>query len=50
MMAVALSVIVVWAGILLGCVTNRPVTFWITSIFFVVYLIVEGWCRVVRRE
>jgi zinc/manganese transport system permease protein len=50
MMAVVLSVVVVWAGILLGCVTNRPVTFWITSIFFVVYLAVEGWCRAVRRE
>ena len=49
-MAVVLSVVVVWAGILLGCVTDLPVTFWITSIFFLAYLAVEGWCRVVRRE
>jgi len=50
LMAVALSVAVVWVGILLACVTNRPVTFWITAIFFAVYLVVEAWCRVVRRE
>ena len=30
-MSVALGVLVVWAGILLACVTNLPVTFWITS-------------------
>jgi zinc/manganese transport system permease protein len=49
-LAVALSVVVVWAGILLGCITDRPVTFWITALFFAVYLAVETWCRVVRRE
>jgi hypothetical protein len=49
-MAVALSVLVVWTGILLACITNRPPTFWITSLFFAVYLAVEGWCRAVRRE
>jgi len=50
LLAVALSVLVVWTGILLACITNRPPTFWITSLFFAVYLAVEGWCRAVRRE
>ena len=49
-MAVALSVLVVWTGLMLDCVTGYPATFWITGIFFAVYLAVEGWCRVVRRE
>jgi zinc/manganese transport system permease protein len=49
-MAVALGVIVVWTGLMLDCVTGIPATFWITGIFFAVYLVVETWCRVVRRE
>ncbi len=49
-MAVALSLLVVWAGIGLGCVTNWPVTFWITAIFFAVYLAVEVWCRGSHRH
>ncbi len=48
--AVALSVVVVWAGLLLDCATNLPSTFWITTIFFVIYLAVEAWFRFVRRE
>jgi zinc/manganese transport system permease protein len=43
--SVLLAVVVVWIGILLACVTNWPPTFWITSLFFVIYLAVEGWCR-----
>ena len=43
--SVALGVIVVWTGILLACVTGWPPSFWITALFFVVYLLVEGWCR-----
>jgi zinc/manganese transport system permease protein len=43
--SVALGLVVVWAGILLGCVTDRPVTFWITGLFFAIYLAVEVWCR-----
>jgi len=49
-LAVGLSVAVVWAGLLLDCATGRPATFWITAIFFIVYLAAEAWCRVVRRE
>jgi zinc/manganese transport system permease protein len=49
-MSVALGVIVVWAGILLACVTNLPVTFWITALFFVIYLVVETFCRWTRRH
>jgi hypothetical protein len=41
---------VVWAGLLLDCLTSWLATFWITSIFFVIYLAVEIWCRAVRRE
>jgi zinc/manganese transport system permease protein len=49
-MAVVLGVVVVWTGLMLDCLTGYPATFWITSIFFVVYLTVEAWCRAVRRE
>jgi zinc/manganese transport system permease protein len=49
-MAVVLSVVVVWTGLLLDCATGLPSTFWISGIFFVIYLAVEGWCRAVRRE
>jgi zinc/manganese transport system permease protein len=49
-MAVGLSLVVVWSGLLLDCLTGYPATFWITAIFFVVYLAVEAWCRAVRRE
>jgi zinc/manganese transport system permease protein len=49
-LAVALGVCVVWAGLLLDCATGWRAAFWITAIFFVIYLAVEGWCRVVRRE
>jgi zinc/manganese transport system permease protein len=49
-LSVGLSVAVVWAGLLLDCLTSWLATFWITSIFFVIYLAVEIWCRAVRRE
>jgi zinc/manganese transport system permease protein len=49
-MSVVLSLIVVWTGLLLDCITGWPATFWIPTIFFVVYLGVEIWCRAVRRE
>ncbi|MCE0484341.1 MAG: metal ABC transporter permease [Methylacidiphilales bacterium] len=45
LLSVSLGVTAVWAGILLACVTDFPVTFWITVIFFVTYGSVEGWCR-----
>lgn len=46
--SVLLGVFAVWAGILLGCLTDRPVAFWITALFFVLYLAVEGFCRLRR--
>lgn len=49
-LAVGLSVAVVWAGLLLDCLTGWLATFWITAIFFVIYLAVEIWCRAVRKE
>ncbi len=39
--SIALGVAGVWAGILLACVTNLPVTFWITALFFLLYLATE---------
>ncbi len=46
--AVILGVVVVWTGILLACVTDRPVTFWITTLFFALYLLVEASGRLTR--
>lgn len=43
--SVLLGVAVVWMGILLACATDFPVTFWITTIFFLIYVAVEGWAR-----
>jgi zinc/manganese transport system permease protein len=47
LLAVALGVAGTWAGILLGFVTNIPVTFWIPALFFALYLLVEGYHRFV---
>jgi zinc/manganese transport system permease protein len=43
--SVILGVAVVWIGILLDCATNYPATFWITGIFFIIYLLVEAYVR-----
>ena len=48
--AIALGVAGVWAGILLACLTNRPVTFWITGLFFALYLLVEFRERLLRKS
>jgi zinc/manganese transport system permease protein len=48
--AVALGVVAVWVGILLDCLTGYPATFWISGIFFVIYLGVEAWCRFFLRS
>ena len=48
--SVILSVVVVWTGILLACLTDWPVTFWITALFFVIYLLVEGYCRFLTKS
>lgn len=47
--SVVLGVVVVWTGILLACATDWPVTFWITALFFVLYLLVEGYCRFLTK-
>jgi zinc/manganese transport system permease protein len=47
--SIILGVAGVWAGILLSCVTNRPVTFWITTLFFAIYASVEFYFRVFKR-
>jgi len=47
--SVLLGVIVVWTGILLDCITGYPATFWITGLFFVVYVLVEGYVRLAAR-
>jgi zinc/manganese transport system permease protein len=48
--AIILGVIGVWAGILLDCITGRPATFWITGLFFTLYLLSEGYTRFIRRS
>jgi zinc/manganese transport system permease protein len=45
LLAVALGVTAVWIGILLDCLTGYPATFWITALFFILYLIVEAYVR-----
>ncbi len=40
--AVVLGVLAVWVGILLACMTDYPVTFWITTLFFILYLLSEA--------
>lgn len=49
-LAVALGVIAVWIGILLDCVTGYPATFWITALFFILYLVVEAYVRFFVRS
>jgi zinc/manganese transport system permease protein len=48
--SVILGVIVVWIGILLDCVTGHPATFWITTIFFLLYGLVEVYLRFLVKE
>lgn len=43
--SILLGLIAVWVGILLACLTDRPVTFWITALFFILYLLAEGYSR-----
>jgi zinc/manganese transport system permease protein len=47
--SVLLGVLAVWTGILLDCMTGFPATFWITALFFVLYLLVETYCRLFVR-
>jgi zinc/manganese transport system permease protein len=50
LVAVVLGVIAVWVGILLDCLTGYPATFWITALFFLIYLGVETYCRFFARS
>jgi zinc/manganese transport system permease protein len=43
--SILIGVVAVWSGILLACVTDWPVTFWITTLLFVFYLGVEIFSR-----
>lgn len=43
--SILLGVTAVWIGILLDCVTGYPATFWITTLFFILYLLVEAYVR-----
>ena len=45
-----LGIAAVWMGILLACATDRPVTFWITSLFFILYILTEAYCRFIRKS
>ena len=47
--AVGLGLAGVWTGILVACVTNWPVTFWITFLFFALYVVVELYVRLTAR-
>jgi zinc/manganese transport system permease protein len=47
--SILLGLMAVWIGILLACLTDRPVTFWITALFFILYLAVEGYYRFFAR-
>jgi zinc/manganese transport system permease protein len=48
-LSVLLGVFAVWVGILLDCITGYPATFWITGLFFVIYVLVEGYCRLLTK-
>jgi len=48
--SVILGVLAVWIGIMLDCVTTYPATFWITGIFFVLYVFVEGYHRLFAKD
>ena len=47
--SVVIALAAVWSGILLACATNWPPSFWITGILFVLYILVELFCRFVLR-
>ena len=48
--SVALGVAAVWIGILLDCITGYPATFWITALFFILYILVEVYVRFFTRS
>lgn len=48
--SVILGVVVTWTGILLDCATGYPATFWITGLFFALYMLVEIFLRLRTRQ
>jgi zinc/manganese transport system permease protein len=50
LVSIVLGVIAVWVGILLDCLTGYPATFWITALFFLIYMGVETYCRFFARS
>ncbi len=48
--SIIIAVVAVWIGILLACLTDRPVTFWITSLLFGLYALTEAWCRLFTKS
>ena len=46
--SIVIALLTVWSGIFLSCQTNWPPSFWITSLLFIFYLIVEVRERVMR--
>jgi len=50
LISVILGLVAVWFGILMDCLTSYPATFWITALFFVLYLLVEGYGRFFARS
>jgi zinc/manganese transport system permease protein len=50
LVSIILGVVTVWIGIMLDCITTYPATFWITGIFFVLYVFVEGYHRFFTKE
>jgi zinc/manganese transport system permease protein len=49
-LSAALGVAAVWIGILLDCLSGYPATFWITALFFVLYILVEAYVRFFTRS
>jgi zinc/manganese transport system permease protein len=50
LVSVLLGVAAVWAGILLDCLTGYPATFWITALFFALYIGLEAYGRFFARS
>ena len=50
LLAIALGVTAVWIGIFMDCLTGYPATFWITALFFILYLIAETYVRLFTRS
>ncbi len=46
---IGIALFAIWVGILLSCLTNWPPSFWITGIFFILYLLAEILCRFILR-